>query len=137
MIERELRSYIEEFNSNMESLEAINEKIKALNVKITALYGFNAGGGGGFNSKVESYITKRDELKKKQDILQKKIVIVEIAVQVLNKKEREVIEYMKIYKNRLNIIAKCIHQKKKYVFDVRKKSLKKMCDYLEGVFTKL
>lgn len=134
MIEKELREYIEEYNSNVEALERINEDIKALNVKITALYGLNAGGGGSsFNSKVETFIMRRDELKRKQDLLQKKIVIVNIAIQVLNKHEREIIELVKIYKEKINLIAKCTGQKKKHVFDLREKSLKKMCEYLNNI----
>lgn len=134
MTERELRNLIETYHVNTEMVSNLNAKIEALDIKITACYGFNCSGSGFDSSKVEQYIEKKEQLRQRLDDLQRKIVVVDIVVQILTKEERQVIEAMKIYQSKLNRMAKFLHKSRKYVFDTREKSLKKMCDYLEGVF---
>ena len=95
----EMRSYIENYSRNLEDYERIEEKLKAksYNTKITASYGFNSGGGGSFNSsKVENKVIERDELICKLKTFAFKINIVNEAEKILNKHEKEIIEYLKL-----------------------------------------
>jgi hypothetical protein len=131
--EKRMRYLVENYYDHLTEL---TEKLNHLTyeTKITATYGLNAGGGGGFScSKVENKALDHYCLMNGIYILEWYINTVDKAIKVLDNKERQVIEKMKIHKNKLKTIAIELKKKKKYVYDTRKRALKKMCDYIEEV----
>ena len=131
MNEKYMRYLVENYYDHLTEL---TEKLNRLTyeTKITATYGLNAGGGGGFSSsKVESQALNQYCLKNGIYALEEMINTVDKAIKALDNKERQVIEKMKIHKNKLKTIAIELRKKKKYVYDTRKRALKKMCDYIE------
>ena len=56
--------------------------------------------------------------------------MVDNAQKILTDRENEVIDLVKIYKNKLTKIAKAIGRDKAYVFNVRNRAIKKMSDYI-------
>lgn len=136
MDEREMRLLIEHYSSNKDDLERLKDKVNKLkhNTKITAAYGLNTGGAsGGFNSKVENNALEIVKLENEISELTNKIYIVNYAERVLTKKEREIIEYIKLgFENKVSVIARLLGQntKKKYVFDTRNRAIRKMCEFI-------
>ena len=131
-----MRLLIENYKSNVEDLEKKKEKLQEIkyNTKITAAYGLNTGGAsGGFSSKVENKVLETIKLESEIDDLTNKIYIVNYAVKVLTKNEREIIEYIKLgFENKVSVIAKLLGSKvkRKYVFDTRNRAIKKMSEYI-------
>lgn len=136
MNEREMRLLIENYSSNEKKIEELKDRLKKLNhnTKITAAYGLNTGGAsGGFNSKVENNALEIVKLENEIRDLKNKIRIVNYAESILTKKEKEIIEYIKLgFENKVSIIARLLGQntKKKYVFDTRNRAIKKMCEFI-------
>ena len=131
MNETQMRFLVENYYTNLTTL---TEKLNKADyeIKITATYGFNTGGGKGLvNSKVETQAIKHSMNKDSIEELEYKILIVDKAMKILDNREREVIERVKIHRNKLNRIAKDIHKSRKYVFDTRNRALKKMCEFVK------
>ena len=131
MNESQMRSLVENYYTN---LTLLTEKQNQLDydIKVTATYGLNAGGGGGFsNSKVENTAIKHASNRNSIEELEYKIRIVDESMKILNNKEREVITKIKVFRNKLSKIAKELNQKTKYVYDTRKRAIKKMCEYVK------
>lgn len=139
-MEEEMRSLIENYNSNQERFDRLQAKLIRLldyNTKITASYGHNEyGGKGSVSSKVESHVIKICSLEKRIMEVGNKIYIVNQAEKVLNDREKEVIELVKIYRNKLTKIARILNKDKAYVFNMRNRSIKKMCSYMEGEYAR-
>lgn len=130
MKEKQMRFLVENYYTNLMLLTEKQQKTD-YDIKITATYGHNTGGSKGqVNSKVENEAIKHVERKEDVTELEYKILIVDEAMKILDKKEREVIEKVKTYKNKLGIIAKELKQKRKYVFDTRNRAIRKMCEYV-------
>lgn len=136
MDEKEMRLLIENYSINIEDLEKKKEKLQEIkyNTKITAAYGLNTGGSsGGFSSKVENKALEIIKLENEISELTDKTYIVNHAEKVLTKKEKEIIEYIKLgLENKVSVIAKLLGHKKKYVFDTRNRSIRKMCEFIKG-----
>lgn len=134
MEEKEMRLLIENYNSNKEQVEILIEKFNRIkyNTKVSAAYGLNTGGSkGSFSSKVENKIIEHITLEELLKQYQNKVKIVDTAEKVLTRAEKEVIEYLKLgITSKLSVIARLMKRKKKYVFDVRNRAIKKMCEYI-------
>lgn len=133
MTEKELRNYIENYESNLNETNDLYKKCKEINYKLTSNYGQTFQGGDFRNSKIETYIMQKEQALAKIKKLETKIAIVNIAVVVLTTEERAVIEKMKIWQNKTKIIAATLNKDKKYVIATRERSLKKMCEYLNSM----
>lgn len=132
MNEKQMRSLVENYYTNLTSLTVKQNELD-YDIKITATYGLNTGGGGGFtNSKTETQALKHASNTGSIEELEYKIRIVDESMKVLDQRERQVIEKVKIHKNRLKTIAIELGVKKKYVHDTRNRALKKMCEYAGG-----
>lgn len=132
MNEKQMRLLVENYYTNLTSLSERRNQID-YEIKITATYGLNSGGAGGFtNSKTENQAVKHASNMISIEELEYKIIVVDQSMKILDQKEREVIEKVKIHRNRLSRIAKELNQKRKYVFDVRNRALKKMCEFVGG-----
>ena len=126
-----MRFWVESYYTNLTMLTELQNKID-YNVKVTANYNFEAVSSGGFSSsKTEDLALKnycqRDKIKE----LENKVLTVDRAMKILDNKEREVIERVKIHRNRLSRIAKEIHKSSRYVFTTRNRAIKKMSEYIE------
>ena len=127
-----MRYLVEDYYINLTSLTELQNQQIDYEVRLIATYGFNTGGGNGFtNSKTENLAIKIRSQKDKIEELENKILLVDEGMKILDKKECEVIERVKIHRNKLNRIAKDIHKSSKYVFDTRNRALKKMCEYVK------
>lgn len=133
MTEKELRNYIENYESNLNETNDLYKKYKEINYKLTSNYGQTFQAGDFRNSKIETYIMQKEQALAKIKKLETKIAIVNIAVVVLTTEERAVIEKMKIWQNKTKIIAATLNKDKKYVIATRERSLKKMCEYLNSM----
>ena len=132
MNEKQMRSFVENYYDNLKDLTEKQNQLD-YDIKITATYGLNSGGGGGFShSKVENQALKHASTSQSIEELEYKIRIVDESIKILDQREREVIERVKIYKNKLKPIAVELNKKKKYISDTRNRAIKKMCDYVEG-----
>lgn len=128
-----MRFWVENYYTNLTMLTELQNKLD-YNVKVTANYNFEAVSGGGFShSKTEDMAIRNYCHKDKIESLQKKVLTVDRAMKILDNKEREVIERVKIHRNRLSRIAKEIHKSSKYVFTTRNRAIKKMSEYIEEV----
>lgn len=129
-----MRLLIENYNSNKEQVEILIEKFNRIkyNTKVSATYGLNTGGSkGGFSSKVENKIIEHITLEELLKHYRNKVKIVDTAEKVLTRAEKEVIEYLKLgITSKLSVIARLMKRKKKYVFDMRNRAIKKMCQYI-------
>ena len=134
-MEEEMRSLIENYCKNQEKLEKLQAKLIELleyNTKVTASYGHNAGGGkGSVSSKVERHALKIYDTQQQLMEIGNSLTMVDNAQKILTNRENEVIDLVKIYKNKLTKIAKIIGRDKKYVFDTRNRSIRKMVAYIE------
>ena len=132
MNEKQMRFLVENYYTNLTSLTEKQTQMD-YEIKITATYGLNSGGAGGFtNSKTENQAVKHASNITSIEELEYKIHIVDESMKILDQKEREVIEKVKIHRNRLSRIAKELNQKRKYVFDVRNRAIKKMSRFVGG-----
>lgn len=132
MTESKMLGLVEHYYIN---LMLLTEKQNQLdyNIKVTANYDLTGGGGGGFaNSKVENEAVNHASKRASIEELESKILIVDESMKILDRFEREVIEKIKLYKNKLGLIAKSLNKKTKYVYTTRKRAIKKMCEYIGG-----
>jgi DNA-directed RNA polymerase specialized sigma subunit len=131
-----MRDLIENYQTNINQSEALHKKLTLLleyNTKVTANYGHNTGGSKGtISDKVERYVIKIIETEEKIKALENKIYIANRAERVLNKKEKEVIDLVKIHRNKLTKIAKILGKDKDYVKHKRDTAIKKMEEYIGG-----
>lgn len=129
-----MRLLIENYNSNKKQVEILTEKFNKIkyNTKISAAYGLNTGGSkGGFSSKVENKVIEHITLESLLKQYKRNVNIVDAAEKILTNAEKEVITYLKLgITNKLSVIARLMKRKKKYVFDTRNRSIKKMCEYI-------
>lgn len=137
-MEEEMRRLIESYNSNQDKFVKLQAKLINLleyNTKITASYGHNSGGGkGSVSSKVERHALKIYDTEQQLMALGNSLSMVDNAQKILTNRENEIIDLVKIYKNKLTKIAKAIGRDKAYVFNVRNRAIKKMADYVENRF---
>lgn len=136
-MEEEIRTLIEDYQSNLRKLKRLQAKLLVLlqyNTKITASYGHNnISSKGSVSSKVERHVMKIFDTEQKIIEVANNLWTVDTAQKVLNNKENEVIELIKEgYNNKLTKIAKVLDKDKKYVFDTRKRAIRKMSEYIEG-----
>lgn len=136
-MESEIENLIKKYQSNKEKSEQLHKKLIKLleyNTKITAAYGHNNGGGkGSVSSKVERHALKIKETEEKIMAIEDKLYIVNQTEKVLNNKEKEIIDLIKSgYYDKLTHIAKAIGQDKKYVYDTKKRAIKKMSKYIKN-----
>lgn len=139
-MEEEIRTLIEDYQSNLRKLKRLQAKLLVLlqyNTKITASYGHNnISSKGSISSKVERHVTKIFDTEQKIIEVANDLWTVDIAQKVLNNKENEVIELIKEgYNNKLTKIAKVLDKDKKYVFDTRKRAIRKMAAYINQKVT--
>ena len=132
----EMKSLIENYNSNVEKADRLRKKLLELleyNTKITASYGINSGGSGAFsNSKIETYALKIIETEQELMEVEDKICLVNVGCKTLNKSELEVINLIRNgYSNKLTRIAKRLDKSKKYVYDTRNRAIRKMSEYVK------
>jgi DNA-directed RNA polymerase specialized sigma subunit len=131
-----MRDLIENYQTNINQSEKLHRKLIQLlqyNTKITASYGHNTGGSkGSVSSKVERYALRIIETEEKILALENKIYIVDTAERILNQKEKEVIDLVKIHRNKLTKIAKILGKDKDYVKHKRDTAIKKMSEYMKG-----
>ena len=133
MNEKQMRILVENYYDNLADLTRKQNELD-YEIKITATYGLNSGGGGGFsNSKVENQAIKHYNKQKEIEELEHKIRIVDSSIKILDLKERQVIEKVKIHKNKLKTIARELKQKKKYIYDTRNRAIKKMYEFNKEV----
>lgn len=129
-----MRDLIENYQTNINQSEKLHKKLIQLlqyNTKITASYGHNTGGSkGSVSSKVERYALRIIETEEKILALENKIYIVDTAERILNKKEKEVIDLVKVHRNKLTKIAKMLGKDKDYVKHKRDTAIKKMSEYI-------
>ena len=129
-----MRDLIENYQTNKNQSEKLRKKLMLLleyNTSVTAAYGHNTGGGkGSVNSKVERHALKIKETEEKILALEDKIYIVNKAERVLNNKEKEVIDLVKIYRNKVSRMAKILNKDKNYIVTKRNSAIKKMEDYI-------
>lgn len=132
----EMRELIEDYQVNLKKLWKLQAKLINLldyNTKITASYEFNAGGSsGGFSSKVERHALKIYEIEEQLMEVGNKVATVDNAQKILTNKEKEVIELVKIHRNKLTKIGKILDLEKKQVFDIRNRAFKKMSEYIKN-----
>lgn len=130
----EMRSLIENYNSNQEKFDRLQAKLLRLleyNIKVTASYGHNTGGAkGSVSSKTERHALKIYDTEQQLMEIGNSLSMVDNAQKILTDRENEVIDLVKIYKNKLTKIAKILNKDKKYIFDTRNRAIKKMSDYL-------
>lgn len=131
-----MKDLIENYQTNINQSEKLHRKLIQLlqyNTKVTASYGHNTGGSkGSFSSKVERYALRIRETEEKILALENKIYIVDTAERILNQKEKEVIDLVKIHRNKLTKIAKILGKDKDYVKHKRDTAIKKMSEYIGG-----
>ena len=131
-----IRNLVENYQTHINQLDKLHKKLIKLldyNTRITAAYGHNNGGGSGsVSSKVERYALKIAALEEKINSLERKIYIVNMAERVLNRKEKEVIDLVKIHRDKLTKIASILGKEKDYVKHKRDTAIKKMYEYVEG-----
>jgi DNA-binding CsgD family transcriptional regulator len=134
-MELTMKELIEEYSSNLKRknvLQAKLAKLKEYDTKITSNFSDTGGSSGSVSSKVERHIIKILETERQIRDIENDLYIVDSSQKVLNNKENEVIELIKLgYRNKLSKIAKVIGESKKYVFDTRNRAIKKMCEYIE------
>ena len=132
----EMRDLIENYQTNINQSEKLHTKLIQLleyNTSVTAAYGHNTGGSkGSVSSKVERHALKIAEIEEKILALEDKIYIVNKAEKVLNKAEKEVIDLVKIYRNKVTRIAKILGKDKNYIVTKRNSAIKKMEEYIRG-----
>lgn len=137
-MEEEMRSLIENYNSNQEKFDRLQAKLIRLleyNTKVTASYGHNSGGGkGSVSSKVERHALKIYDTQQQLMDIGNSLSMVDNAQKILTNRENEVIDLVKVYKNKLTKIARTLNKDKKYVFDTRNRAIKKMASYIENRF---
>jgi hypothetical protein len=130
----EMRDLIENYQTNINQSEKLHKKLIQLleyNTSVTAAYGHNTGGSkGSVSSKVERHALKIAEIEEKILALEEKISIVNTAERVLNNKEKEVIDLVKIYRNKVTRIAKILGKDKNYIVTKRNSAIKKMEEYI-------
>lgn len=127
-----MRCLVENYYTNLVMLTELQNKIN-YETTITANYGLDSGGCGGFsNSKTENQAIKVYGQNGTIGKLENDIKIVDESMKILDQNEREVIELVKVHRNKLGRIARKIHKSTKYVFDTRKRALKKMCEFVGG-----
>jgi maltooligosyltrehalose synthase len=127
---KELRNYVENYENNLNEANELYKQYKEINYKLTSNYGQTFTGGDFRNSKIETYIMQKEQALAKIKKLETQIAIVNIAAVVLTAEEKAVIDKMKVWQNKTKIIASILNRDRKYVDKVRKRSLKKMCEYL-------
>ena len=131
----EIRELVEDYKSNKEKFDKIQAKLIKLldyNTKITASYEFNPGGSG-FSSKAERHALKIYETTEQLMEVRNKIATVDNAQKILTNKENEVIDLVKIHRNKLTKIGKILELEKKQVFDIRNRAFKKMSEYIKNI----
>lgn len=129
-----MRDLIENYQSNINQSEKLHKKLIQLleyNTSVTAAYGHNTGGSkGSVSSKVERHALKIKETEEKILELENKIYIVNTAERILNNKEKEVIDLMKIHRNKVTRMAKILGKDKNYIVTKRNSAIKKMEEYM-------
>jgi Na+/phosphate symporter len=139
-MEEKMKDLIENYQFYISQSDKLHKKLIQLldyNTKLTAEYGFNTGGSKGtVNSKVERHVLRIKETEEKINEVERKIYTVNIAERVLNNKEKEVVEMVKIYRNKITRIAKALNKNKNYVVTTRNRAIKKMSDYMEGNYAR-
>lgn len=130
----EMRDLIENYQTNKNQSDKLHKKLIELyeyNTKVIANYGHNTSGSKGtVSDKVERHVIKIIETEEKIMALENKIYIVNKAERVLNNKEKEVIDLVKIHRNKLTRIAKILGKDKDYVKHKRDTAIKKMEEYI-------
>lgn len=131
----EWRDLIENYQFNLNQSRKLQEKLNSLidyYTKVTAAYGHNTGGGkGSVSSKVERHVMKIIDTRIKLNEYEYMTEIVDKAVRVLNKEEKEVIDLIKQgYRNKLTKIAKALGKDKDYVYTRRQSAIKKMSKFI-------
>ena len=130
----EVKKLLETYPSNYEKRDRLSIKLKELlsyNTSITASYSLNSGGSkGSVESKVERHVIKICETKEQIKELNHKINIIDNATKVLNNKEKQVIELIKIHGYRLTLIARLLKTNKKYIYTTKERAIKKMSLYI-------
>lgn len=129
MDKSKMRYLVENYYTNLTTLTEIQNKIN-YSIKMTANYSFETFSSSGFSSKVEDLALKNYNYREKIAELEQKILIVDRAIKVLDNKEREIIEKIKIHRNKLSRIGKEIHKNTGYVHRTRERALKKMCEFI-------
>ena len=137
-MEEEIKELIENYQSNKKKFRKLQEKLIDLhkyNTKVTAAYGHNTGGGkGSVSSKVERHALKICDTQQQLMDLANNLRIVDQAQKVLNDKENEVIEMIKLgHRNKLSKIGRILGKDRKYIFDTRNKAIKKMSEYIISI----
>lgn len=134
-MELTMKELIEEYSSNLKkrnNLQAKLAKLKEYDTKITSSFSDTGGGKGSVSSKVERHIIRILETERELRNIENDLSIVDTSQKVLNNKENEVIDLIKLgYRNKLSKIAKIIGKDKKYVYTTRNRAIKKMCEYIE------
>lgn len=129
-----MRDLIENYQTNINQSVKLQNKLMQLyeyNTSVTAAYGHNTGGSkGSVSSKVERHALKIRETEEKIMALENKISAVNIAERVLNNAEKEVIDLMKIYRNKVSRMAKILGKDKNYIVTKRNSAIKKMEEYI-------
>lgn len=138
-MEDEIRELLEDYQLNLKRLRKLQEKLVSLldyNTKVTAAYGHNTGGSKGlFSSKVERHALKLFDTQRQLIDVANKLYMVDQAQKVLNNKENEVVDLIKLgYRNKLTKIAYLLGKDTKYIFDTRNRAIKKMSDYIESKY---
>jgi uncharacterized protein YlzI (FlbEa/FlbD family) len=132
MTESKMLGLVEHYYINLMLLTERQNQLD-YNIKVTSSYSLTGGGGHGFScSKVETEAVNHASKQASIEELQQKILIVDESMKILDKYEREVIEKIKLYKNKLGTIARSLGKKTKYVYTTRKRAIKKMCEYIGG-----
>ena len=127
-----MRCLVENYYTNLTMLTELQNKV-SYETTITANYELDSGGASGFsNSKTENQAMKVYGQNGKIEKIENNIKIVDESIKILDQNEREVIELVKVHRNKLSRIARKIHKSTKYVFDIRKRALKKMCEFVGG-----
>jgi DNA-binding CsgD family transcriptional regulator len=133
---KEMRELIENYQSNLDKLTKLESKLIELlqyNTKITPSYSLDAGGSkGSVSSKVERHALKIYETEEKIMEIGNKLATVNNAQKVLTNKENEVIDLIKLHRNKLSKIARILGKDRNYVFHVRNRAIRKMCKYIRG-----
>ena len=132
----DMKYLVENYQTHKNQLDILYAKLEKLqnyNTKNIASYGYiNRGGQGSVSSKVERCLLDREKTEERIKKLEHKIYIVDIAERILNNKEREVIDLVKTYRNKLTKIAKILGEEKEYVKYKRDTAIKKMSEYIGG-----
>ena len=133
MTESKMLGLVEHYYINLMLLTERQNQLD-YNIKVTSNYSLTGGGGHSFSSsKVETEAVNHASKQASIEELQQKILIVDESMKILDKYEREVIEKIKLYKNKLGTIARSLGKKTKYVYTTRKRAIKKMCEYVGGL----